>query len=67
LLKWGTEDEICSICGEKLYEISNDSGDEKNGTEATEIVSTMMVTGILWQEIPIKLEKTGLGMVDGTV
>ena len=40
-------DELCPNCGAKLCEMSQDAGDEMNDTEAAEIVSTMMITGIL--------------------
>lgn len=45
--KFDTADELCPNCGAKLYEISKDAGDEMNESEAAEIISTMMITGIL--------------------
>ena len=45
--KFHTEDELCQNCGAKLYEMPQDSGDEMNENEAAEIISTMMITGIL--------------------
>lgn len=38
--------EKCRVCGTKLIDIS-DEKDEINEYEAAEIVSTMMITGIL--------------------
>lgn len=45
--KFDTEDELCPKCGTKLCEISQDADDEMNENEAAEIISTMMITGIL--------------------
>ena len=42
-----TEDEFCPKCGAKLCEIPQDADDEMNENEAAEIISTMMITGIL--------------------
>lgn len=45
--KFNTENELCPNCGTKLHEMSHDDSNEINETEAAEIVSTMMITGIL--------------------
>lgn len=45
--KLDTEDEFCPICGTKLSEMHQDAGDEMKENEAAEIISTMMITGIL--------------------
>ena len=45
--KFDTENELCLNCGSKLYQMSQDDSNEINEIEAAEIVSTMMITGIL--------------------
>lgn len=45
--KFDIEDELCQNCGSKLKEMPQDDGDEMNKNEAAEIISTMMITGIL--------------------
>lgn len=42
-----TEDELCPNCGVKLCEMPQDADDKMNENEAAEIISTMMITGIL--------------------
>lgn len=41
------ENEKCTVCGIKLVDTSDDKNDEINENEAAEIISTMMITGIL--------------------
>ena len=45
--KFETEEDFCPICKETLIDIPNDESDEINEYEAAEIVSTMMIMGIL--------------------
>ena len=45
--QFDTEDELCPNCGAKPYEMPQDNRDEMNENEAAEIISTMMITGIL--------------------
>lgn len=45
--KFDTEDELCPKCGAKLCEMPHDADDEMNENESAEIISTMMITGIL--------------------
>ena len=45
--KFNAEYERCPTCGKKLYEISKDDGEKINESEAAEIISTMIITGIL--------------------
>lgn len=45
--KFDTEDELCPNCGVKLCEMLQDADDKMNENEAAEIISTMMITGIL--------------------
>ncbi|MGN0447512.1 MAG: hypothetical protein ACI4GC_03085 [Acutalibacteraceae bacterium] len=42
-----TEEKFCLDCGDKLYDLPQDYDDNMNENEAAEIVSTMMITGIL--------------------
>ena len=41
------EELICPVCGVTLIDITNDEENKENEYEAAEIISTMMVTGIL--------------------
>ena len=45
--KYNAEDELCPNCGSELCEMSRDTGDEINENENAEIISVMMITGIL--------------------
>lgn len=45
--KFDTEDEMCPICGSKLCEMPQDDDRELKENECAEIISTMMITGIL--------------------
>lgn len=45
--EYDLEEVLCPNCGEKLCEMSQDADDEMNENEAAEIISTMMITGIL--------------------
>lgn len=41
------EREKCPVCGAKLISIADDKNDEAKENETAEIVSSMMITGIL--------------------
>lgn len=45
--KFDTEDKLCPICGTKLCEMPQDADNETEENETAEIISTMMITGIL--------------------
>ena len=45
--KFNTENELCPNCGAKLCEMPRDAVDEMHENETAEIISTMMITGIL--------------------
>lgn len=42
-----TEEDTCPICGAMLIDVSKNEQNEINEDEAAEIISTMMITGIL--------------------
>lgn len=46
-MKVDTEDKRCPTCGAELCEMPQDADDKMNESEAAEIISTMMITGIL--------------------